>query len=297
MKKHSTIIMVLFFFIGLLVLLYPSISNYHNQKLQTKTIINYEELLGKIEVKKYDEIFAKADEYNENLRNLKYQFIDYKNIDNYDDILNVDNHGMIGYISIDKIKVELPIYHGISDEVLSTAAGHLEGTSFPVGGRGTHAAISAHRGLSSATLFTYLDKLEIGDIFTITVLDRLITYEIDQILIVKPHDVEALKIDDEGDYVTLITCTPYGINSHRLLVRGKRIENVKEKTFISTEAFKISAFIVTPMVALPIVFILLVIIILKPVEKNLNKIKEKYIYPDKTKVGGDKKCLKKFVIY
>lgn len=285
MKKRSTIIMVLFFFIGLLVLLYPSISDFHNQKVQSKSIVDYESLLKKIDKNKYDDIFKKADDYNFDLRNLNDQFVDYRNLGNYEDILDVDGHGMIGYISIEKIRVELPIYHGTSEEVLSNAAGHLEGTSFPVGGVGTHSAISAHRGLASATLFTNLDKLEIGDTFTITVLDRLLTYEIDEILIVDPKDVSSLEIDDDKDYVTLITCTPYGINSHRLLVRGKRIENAKKKMFITTEAFKVSTLIVTPMVALPIVFILLLIIIFKPVEYNFNKIKEMYIYPSKAKGG------------
>ncbi len=290
MKKRSTIVMVLFFFIGLLVLLYPSVSDFHNQKVQSKSIVDYESLLKNIDKNKYDEIFAEADEYNSELRNLKDQFIDYKSLKNYEDVLDVDAHGMIGYISIEKIRVELPIYHGTSEEVLGNAAGHLEGTSFPIGGKGTHSAISAHRGLASATLFTNLDKLEIGDTFTITVLDRLLTYEIDEILIVEPKDVSSLVIDSEEDYVTLITCTPYGINSHRLLVRGKRIENVKEKMFITTEAFKVSTFIVTPLVALPIVFTLLLIIIFKPVEYNFNKIKEMYIYPSKAKggIGNDK---------
>lgn len=291
MKKHSTIIMVLFFFVGLLVLLYPSISEFYNQKVQSKEIEDYEFILKKIDKKNYDDIFKAADEYNSSLRNLNDQFVDYRNLENYDEVLNVNNRGMIGYVSIEKIKVELPIFHGTSEKVLSNASGHLEGTSFPVGGAGTHSAISAHRGLASATLFTNLDKLEIGDTFTITVLDRLLTYEIDEILIVDPKDVNSLKIADDKDYVTLITCTPYGINSHRLLVRGKRIENAKKKMFITTEAFKVSTLIVTPMVALPIVFTLLIIIIFKPVEYNFNNIKKKYVYPNKTKGGikDDKK--------
>lgn len=285
MKKHSTIIMVLFFFMGLLVLLYPSISEFHNQKVQSKEIADYEYILEKIEEKNYDNIFQEADKYNEKLRNLVDQFIDYRDLENYNEVLNINNRGMMGYISIEKIKVELPIFHGTSEKTLSNAAGHLEGTSFPVGGKGTHSAISAHRGLASATLFTNLDKLEIGDTFTITVLDRLLTYEIDQILIVDPKDTSALEINDNEDYVTLITCTPYGINSHRLLVRGKRIENIKEKMYITTEAFKISPFVVTPLVALPIILIILIIIILKPIEYNFNKIKQKYVYPNTAKEG------------
>ena len=161
MKKRSTIIMVLVFFIGLLVLLYPSISEFYNQKVQSKSIVDYESLLKKIDKNKYDKIFEEADEYNSNLRNLHDQFIDYRNLDNYKNILDVDGHGMIGYVSIEKIIVELPIYHGTSDTVLSNASGHLEGTSFPIGGIGTHSAISAHRGLASATLFTNPQLLRI----------------------------------------------------------------------------------------------------------------------------------------
>lgn len=279
MKRYSTIIMVLFFFMGLLVLLYPAISDFHNQKVQSKSIVDYESLLESLDKNKYDEIFNKASDYNIRLKNLEEQLYDYKKLTDYNDVLNIDGTGMMGYISIKKIKVELPIYHGTSEQTLSGAVGHLEGTSLPIGGEGTHSVISAHRGLASSLLFTNLDKLEIGDTFTITVLDRLFTYEIDKIMIVKPNEVDSLRIEDGSDYLTLVTCTPYGINTHRLLVRAKRIENAKEKMYVTTEAFKVSTLIVTPMVALPIIFIILIIIIFKPVEYRLSKIKMKYIYP------------------
>lgn len=268
MKKNRTIIMVLFFFVGLLVLLYPSISDFYNQKKQSKVIVDYEALLEKYSQEDYTQLFEDADKYNQQLSSYKFPYISYKKIKNYNNILNINNDGMIGYISIDKIKVELPIYHGTDESVLSIAVGHLEGSSFPIGGIGTHSVLSAHRGLPSSKLFTDLDKLEIGDTFTITILDRMITYEVDQIEIVKPNEINELKIDPEKDYLTLMTCTPYGINTHRLLVRGIRIENQKSKTYITTEAFKVSNLIVTPLVALPIILILLVMIILKPIEKN-----------------------------
>ena len=188
----------------------------------------------------------------------------------------------MGYLTIDKIKVELPIYHGTSAEVLSKAVGHLEGTSLPVGGTGTHSVLSAHRGLPSFRLFTDLDKLELGDTFVIQILDRTMTYQIDKITIVKPNQINDLKIDKDSDYVTLLTCTPYGINTHRLLVRGKRIENIEnKKIFITTEGFKISTLVVTPIVALPIIFSLLLIILIKPVEKKIDY--KKYIYPKERK--------------
>ena len=283
MKKNRTIIMVLFFFVGLLILLYPSISDFYNQKRQSKVIVDYESLLEKYSKKDYTGLFEAADKYNQQLASYKVPYLSYKKIENYNEILDVNGTGMMGYISIDKIKVELPIYHGTSEQVLSVAVGHLEGSSFPIGGTGTHSVLSAHRGLPSSKLFTDLNKLEIGDTFTITILDRLITYEVDQIEIVEPSDLKKLEIDPEKDYVTLMTCTPYGINTHRLLVRGTRIENAKKKIYITTEAIKISNLIVTPLVALPIIFLLLLIIIFKPMEKNqLNEYLNKLEYNIKT---------------
>lgn len=291
-KRKTTIIMVLLFFMGLLILLYPSISDFHNQKVQSKSIVDYEALLKNINNDEYEEIFKDADEYNKKLAKLPNQFFDYKSVKNYKKTLNIDDNGMMGYISIDKIKVELPIYHGTSEDVLSKAVGHIEGSSLPVGGIGTHSVLSAHRGLPSSLLFTNLDKLEIGDVFTITTLNRMLTYQVDKILIVNPKEITSLKIDKNNDYVTLVTCTPYGINTHRLLVRGKRIENIKEKLFVTTEAFKISAFVVTPIVSIPMIITLLISIIFKPVT-NKRKIKEKYIYPNKNKSMEVKKNEKK----
>ena len=267
-KNNKTIIMILFFFVGLLVLLYPSISDFYNQKRQSKVIVDYESLLEKYSSNDYTQLFDEADKYNKELASLKYPYIYYKELKNYNKILDVNNTGMMGYISIDKIKVELPIYHGTSEQVLNVAVGHLEGSSFPVGGLGTHSVLSAHRGLPSSKLFTDLNKLEIGDTFTVTILDRLITYEVDQIETVEPNDLQKLEINPEKDYITLMTCTPYGINTHRLLVRGTRIENTKQKTYITTEAFQVSNLIVTPLVALPIIFILLLSIVFKPIEKD-----------------------------
>ena len=289
MKNNKvTIIMIFLFFIGLFLLLYPSVSNYYNQKVGSRAIVDYESILNNMDKDKYTEIFNDANEYNQKISKLQNPFVSYETVKGYNDQLNVSDNGMIGYIKISKIKVELPIYHGTSKAVLSTAVGHLEGSSLPIGGVGTHSVLSAHRGLPTSKLFTDLDKIEIGDTFTITILNRLMTYEVDQIEIVEPSDIKKLKIDPNQDYVTLMTCTPYGINSHRMLVRGKRIENIKEKTYVTTEAFRISTLVVTPMVAIPIVLIILIIIVLKPVENNFNKVKEMYIYPSKFKVGGIK---------
>lgn len=284
MKKNKTIIMVLFFFMGLLILLYPSLSDFYNQKVQSQVIVDYEKLLEKYSDEDYSEQFAKANKYNQKLSKLSDPYLMYNSLKNYNDIININGNGMMGYISIDKIKVELPIYHGTSEDVLSVAVGHLEGSSLPVGGKGTHSVLSAHRGLPSTKLFTDLDKLEIGDTFTITILDQLLTYEIDQIEIVKPDNIDNLAIDPNEDYLTLMTCTPFGVNTHRLLVRGKRTENAKKPTFVTTEAFRISTLTVTPIVAIPIILIILLIIIFQPIKNyNKNKLIEEYIFPSKVK--------------
>ena len=278
-KNKTTFFMVLFFFIGLMVLLYPSISSYTNNKIQSKAVNKYEELLKSTREIDYDAYFDDALEYNNKLKDLVNPLISYKKLGNAKDILNIRGTGMIGYVSIDKIKVELPIYYGTSDEILNVAVGLLEGSSFPVGGKGTHAVLSAHRGLPSSKLFTDLNKIEVGDTLIIKVFDRTMTYEVDQILIVKPNEVDSLAINPKEDYVTLMTCTPYGINSHRLLVRGHRIENENIKSYVSTEAFKVNHLIVTSIASMPIIFVWLIVIAFKPM-KNNKKIYNKYIYPN-----------------
>lgn len=284
MKKNKTIIMVLLFFMGLLVLLYPTLSDLYNQKVQSAAIASYESILKNYEEKDYSKLFASAHSYNEKLKSLSDPYLTHDKLKNYNQIMNLDGNGMMGYISIDKIKVELPIYHGTSEKVINVAVGHLKGSSFPVGGVGTHSVLSTHRGLPSTKLFTDLDKLEIGDTFSVTILNQKLTYQVDHIEIVEPHDIKNLKIDPKKDYLTLMTCTPYGINTHRLLVRGKRIENEEKPIYITTEAFRVNTMTVTSLVSLPIIFILLLYIIFKPIENNnkYNEI-EKYIFPSKTK--------------
>lgn len=215
MKKKTRIILTIIFFVGLSILIYPLISQLWNENVSTKAITAYDESLKKIEIEDYTDMFIKGDNYNREIFNLNYPLVEYKKISGYNNLFNINNTGMIGYISIDKIKVNLPIYHGTSSSVLNTAVGHLEGTSFPIGGKSTHSVLSAHRGLPSAKLFTNLNKLEIGDTFVITVLDRKLTYIIDKISIVEPNDISGLEIIENEDFVTLITCTPYGLNTHR----------------------------------------------------------------------------------
>lgn len=268
-KKKLGIILLLIFIIGLSILLYPTISNYHNSKVQSKAITNYEKILEQIDEKTYISYYEKAKDYNEKLSKLDYPLVQYKEISDYSKLLNINNDGMMGYISIDKIKVELPIYHGTSSAVLNVAVGHFEGSSLPIGGENTHSVLSAHRGLPSAKLFTNLNKLEIGDTFEIKILDKKLTYQIDNIVIVDPEDVSNLKIESGKDYVTLVTCTPYGINSHRLLVRGTRIENIEKKELkVTSEAYQIDKLLVTLVISIPILLILTLYVTFKPVKKK-----------------------------
>lgn len=265
-SSASTIILVAIFFVGLCVLLYPTISDFWNEKRQSQAIMNYDDLIVDLTPEDYSELFAKADAYNKKINNMSFPFMDHKNIaDEYYSTLDINGDGMMGYITIEKIKVQLPIYHGTSDKVLNSAVGHVEGSSIPVGGESTHAVLSAHRGLPSAKLFTNLDKVEVGDVFTIRILDRTITYQVDQVLIVLPNETKDLNIVPGEDYCTLVTCTPYGINTHRMLVRGTRIENIEPDRVINviTEAYKIDPLIVTPAVAAPMLGILLIFLLVK----------------------------------
>ena len=268
-SRKSTIILLLSFFIGLFVLLYPSLSSFWNSKTQSEAIVDYESMLAQYKPEDYTDIFNEADVYNQKLYQLKAPLLEYDKLTEYNNILNISGTGMIGYITIPKISQELPVYHGTSDGVLSVAVGHLEGTSLPVGGKNTHSVVSAHRGLPTAVLFTHLDRMEIGDIFYFTILDRTITYEVDQIRIVEPDDISLIKITEGKDYCTLLTCTPYGINTQRLLVRGHQVDvSQKRNIYIANEAYRVETLVVMPFVALPIIFLLLIYVMFAPVKKE-----------------------------
>ncbi len=277
----STILLVAIFLIGLCVLLYPTVSDFWNEKRQSQAIMNYDELIVDLTPEDFTEYFRKAEEYNRKLKLISFPFLGYSELDDeYYSTLDVNGNGMMGYITIEKIKIQLPIYHGTSDRVLNSAVGHLEGSSLPIGGESTHSVLSAHRGLPSAKLFTNLDKLVVGDIFTITILDKTFTYQVDQVLVVLPDKINELNVVNGEDYCTLVTCTPYGINTHRMLVRGTRIENIEEakKVNIFTEAFQIDPLIVTPAVAIPMLGALLIFLMTKSSkEKKKNKAKNKKI--------------------
>ena len=278
-KNRSSIILILIFLVGLSVMLYPTVSDYVNQKNQSRAVASYSEEVENLSDVDYQAYFDAADDYNRRLAETPDAFYRPEEVSGYTDTLDVSGTGIMGYITIPKIGVELPVYHGTSDGVLQVAAGHLEGSSLPVGGAGTHAVISAHRGLPSAKLFTNLDELEVGDTFTITVLDRVLTYEVDQISIVLPTETDLLQPVEGKDYVTLMTCTPYGINTHRLLVRGKRIENAENQKHIrvTADALRIEPIIVAPALAVPMLLVMLVVMLAVPrLRKRKNQREENH---------------------
>lgn len=268
-SKKSTVILLISFFVGLSVLLYPTISSYWNSKTASEAIVDYESMLSQYKPEDYTAVFEEANDYNKKLAELNDPLVEHNRLPDYNSILNLGNTGMMGYITVPKISQELPVYHGTSDAVLSVAVGHLQGTSLPVGGETTHSVVSAHRGLPSAVLFTHLDRMEIGDLFHFTILDRTITYEVDQIRIVEPNDSSLIQIEEGKDYCTLLTCTPYGINTQRLLVRGHQIDESQTRNlYIGNEAYRVKPLIVMPVVALPIILALLIYVMFAPVKKQ-----------------------------
>lgn len=228
MKKGNitTSILIFVFLIGLSLLLYPFLSDCWNSFHQTEVINEYTRQVEELESDLYQQVWNRAQDYNESLLKKldRYELTDDELTD-YQSQLNISDNGVIGYIDIPSINCYLPIYHGTDKGILQKALGHLQGTSLPIGGKGTHSVISGHRGLPSAQLLTDLDRMKEGDIFVIHVLDQMLTYEVDQIIVVEPEDYSALEIEKDADYCTLMTCTPYGINTHRLLVRGHRVAN------------------------------------------------------------------------
>ena len=268
-RKLSTMLLILVFFAGLSLLLYPSLSDYWNSFHASQAVATYSEEVRNLNADKYDRLIGEAREYNAALPGrYKAFFLSESDRSTYNALLDVNGTGVMGYIEIPTIQISLPIYHGTEDEVLQIAVGHLDWSSLPVGGEGTHCVLSGHRGLPSAKLFTNLDKLVAGDKFVIRVLDEVMTYEVDQILIVEPNDLSALAIEKGKDLCTLVTCTPYGVNSHRLLVRGHRVENESEAIRVTPDAIKIDPLIVAPAVALPMLLALLFILLVSGKKKK-----------------------------
>lgn len=264
-KKWTTVVLILVFIAGLSLLLYPTVSDYWNSFHQSRAIADYDESVAALNDKQYDDILKDAYDYNDKLVDKlnRYNFSEADEKE-YESLLNVSDNGIMSYIDIPKINTSLPVYHGIDEDVLQIAIGHIAGTSLPVGGESTHCVLSGHRGLPSAKLFTNLDKLVEGDIFTIRTLNETLTYEVDQIRIVLPEQVDDLEIEEGKDYCTLVTCTPYGVNTHRLLVRGHRIETPDDSTvLVIADAMQIEPIIVASVIAIPILLILLIWVLIK----------------------------------
>ena len=272
MKNHrSTILPILILLIGLSLMLYPSFADWWNSFHSSRAIASYVEQVANIDDAQYEELWDAAWDYNQSLLHRPNDFLlsdEQKEI--YKSLLDFGGNGIMGYIEIPMIDVMLPIYHGTKESVLQIAVGHLDWTSLPVGGAGSHCVVSGHRGLPSARLFTDLDKLKVGDVFMLHVLNEILTYEIDQILIVEPQDTDPLLIEPGKDLCTMITCTPYGINSHRMLVRGHRIESQEEPKDIriTADAVRIEPLMVAPIVAVPILLVLLIILLLPKQKKG-----------------------------
>ncbi len=232
-KRKNTIIIICFILVILLgagAAAYPLIASINNEHTQSLVQTEYAEKLQQLDTSEIDAALAAAREYNKTISTVQIENIDKIKADlpPYEDLLNLANNGIMGYIEIPAINIDLPIYHGTTGAAMEKGAGHMEGTSLPVGGIGTHAVISAHSGMASAKLFTDLDKLKLGDMFFITVCNQKLAYEVDNIAVVEPTDIDLIRIDTQQDYVTLLTCTPYGVNTHRLLVRGHRVDMAEE---------------------------------------------------------------------
>lgn len=268
MKKKSsfvTAILIAALLAGALLLLYPTVSDYWNSFHQSRAIASYAEQVADLDDNTYDQIWADARAYNETLDNSTSRFVmTEKQKKIYEALLNIADNGVMGYIEIPKIKCNLPIYHGTDEAVLQIAIGHVQGSSLPAGGESTHCVLSGHRGLPSAKLFSDLDQLTEGDVFLLRVLDETLTYEVDQIRTVLPDELDDLAIEEGKEYCTLVTCTPYGINSHRLLVRGHRVENQASASTIrvTADAMQIEPLLIAPLVAVPMLLVLLVMVLI-----------------------------------
>jgi sortase A len=259
--KALTLIIVLVLVAGISVLLYPTVSDYWNTIHQSRVVSDYSKMVSTLSNEDNEKLWAAADAYNQSLLTMENRLITTDWTDaqkaEYASQLSVDGNQVMGYLDIPTISVKLPIYHGTEENVLQVGIGHIEGSSMPVGGPSTHCVLSGHTGLPSATLLTNLDQMKIGDLFYLTVLDQTLAYRVDQVLVVEPDNVDPLAITPGEDYVTLITCTPYGINSHRLLVRGARVflEEQKEKVTLTSDIKTLSTWVIVAVFGAPVLLL------------------------------------------
>lgn len=256
-SKLPTIILCIILLAGVCIMAYPTVSDLWNARHATRSIASYIEQVDNTSLAMKEELLQEADDYNRTLDLGVHFKLDEEAYARYESVLDITGTGIMGYVQIPSIHVNLPVYHGTDEAVLQIAAGHIAGSSLPTGGAGTHAVISGHRGLPSARLFTDLDRLVEGDIFMVTVLDRVCTYQIDQIHIVFPEEIADLAIEEGKDYMTLVTCTPYGINTHRMLIRGHRIGTPESggSVIVTAEAVRVAPVIVFFGIAVPLLFV------------------------------------------
>ncbi len=257
LKKHIVeIILYLVLFSGLCLLLYPTVSDWWNSFHQSRAISNYAETVELISPEEREAAIEAARQYNARVASGEQTFLlSDEELEEYNSLLNLTGDGIIGYLRIPVIDVNLPIYHTVSEEVLQIGVGHIPGSSLPVGGAGTHCLLSAHRGLPSSRLFTDLNLMQEGDIFTVTVLEQTVTYQVDQVRIVLPEAVDNIAVEEGRDYCTLVTCTPYGVNTHRILVRGHRVENLSDASIKTGEARRVPSRYVIPALAAPLLLL------------------------------------------
>ena len=277
-KRWTNWLLVLALLVGVALMVYPTFADYWNSFHQSRAIASYTQTVATIDNDRYDQMWQDAFAYNEELRHRTNRYyLNEEQLALYNSLLDATGLGIMGYIEIPSIGVSLPVYHTTSEAVLQVAVGHIEGSSLPVGGESTHSALSGHRGLPSATLFSNLDKVVIGDTFALKILDQTLTYQVDQILIVEPYDLSGLEIVGGQDLCTLVTCTPYGINSHRLLVRGHRIETPEEEKVIRVvaDAVQIEPLLVAPVVAAPLLLLLLIMLMISTSGRNTRKSKKR----------------------
>lgn len=275
-RNYTTVLLVIILVAGMVLLLYPSVSDYWNSFHQSRAIASYAENVANMDTELYEKMWEEAAAYNGQIPERKNVYVlEDEEKEKYHSLLDVSGTGIMGYVEIPVINCALPIYHGTEESVLQIAVGHLEWSSLPVGGEGSHSVVSAHRGLPSAKLFTDLDQLAVGDTFMLRVLDEVLTYEVDQILIVEPQEIEALKIEEEKDYCTLVTCTPYGINSHRLFVRGHRVENAEGARVVkvTADAYQVEPMLVVPFIGVPLAILAFIVMLApkKRAKRNMEK--------------------------
>ena len=272
-SSRSNLLLILIFLVGLSLLLYPTVADWWNSFHASRAISTYDESIARMSTAEFDALRQEASDWNAVLlaRNAGFAALTDAERAQYETILNVTDTGLMGYIDIPTIRVKLPIYHGTSDSVLQVAVGHIDSSSLPIGGESTHCVLSGHRGLPSARLFTDIDRLEEGDLFLLHTLDETLTYEVDQILTVLPEDVSALGIAAGEDLCTLVTCTPYGVNTHRLLVRGHRVATDDTDSRVISEARRFEPITVMPFVAAPLLLALLIWLLVSSGKKRNRK--------------------------